>query len=74
MILAGMAAIDETFRGSLVAILQGDFANQLAIPAQHVEHFTRLVTSSMRAAGANHFPLVGFAAAGLVLFVLMFRT
>ncbi len=73
-VVAGMAAIDGTVRGSLVGILRGEFPIALTMPDVRLQHIARMLTDTMGLPSGNLVPLVGFALAGVALFVLMFRT
>lgn len=78
-IVAAMAAIDETIRGSLVGLFQGGlpnaaFLNDLSIPMLRAQHVVRMFSNSVGLSGGNHVVLMGFGLGTIVLFVLMLRS
>jgi hypothetical protein len=78
-IVAGMAAIDETIRGSLVGLFQGGLPNaavldELSIPMLRAQHVVQMFSNSVGLSGGNHAVLMGFGLGTIVLFVLMLRS
>jgi hypothetical protein len=78
-IVAAMAAIDETIRGSLVGLFQGGlpnaaFLNDLSIPMLRAQHVVRMFSNSVGLSGGNDVVLMGFGLGTIVLFVLMLRS
>jgi hypothetical protein len=78
-VVAGMAAIDETVRASLVGLVEGrvpaqTLVRQLSVPVVHAQRLAQTFSDGLGLAGGNHFMLVSFAVAGVVLFVLMFKS
>jgi hypothetical protein len=78
-IVAGMAAIDETIRGSLVALFQGGLPNvavlnELSLPTLRAQKVVQMFSNSVGLSGGNHVVLMGFGFGTIVLFVLMLRS
>lgn len=72
VVVAGMAAIDKTFRGALVELVDGRLP--FTVPDLRLQHVTRTFTDTIGLPGGSHVPLLGFGLAAVVLFVLMIRT
>ena len=78
-IVAAMAAIDETIRGSLVGLFQGGlpnaaFVNDLSMSMLRAQHVVRMFSNSVGLSGGNDVVLMGFGLGTIVLFVLMLRS
>ena len=78
-IVGGMAAIDETIRGSLVSLFRGNlstvaFLNELTVPMLRAQHVVQMFSNSVGLSNGNHAVLMGFGLGTIVLFVLMLRS
>jgi hypothetical protein len=70
VVLAGMAAIDETTRGYFDRVIGGDVQMFALLPNLRVHRIIQTVTDF----GEANAPMVLFAGVAAVLFVLMFKT
>jgi hypothetical protein len=78
-IVAAMAAIDETIRGSLIGLFQGGlpnaaFLNELSVSMLRAQHVVRMFSNVVGLSGGNDVVLMGFGLGTIVLFVLMLRS
>jgi hypothetical protein len=70
VVVAGMAAIDETTNGYVARVINGDFQMSTLMPNLRVHRIMQTVTDF----GEANAPMVLFAGVAAVLFVLMFKT
>ena len=73
VLIAAMAAIDETFRGRLLGILNGESSNQLALAGVSLQRVAHAVMETVGDYRAAHSPLMFFVLAAVALFLLMLR-
>jgi hypothetical protein len=73
VLVAAMAAIDETFRGQLLGMLNGESSTQLALAGVGLQRATRMVMETVGDYRAVHSPLMFFVLAAGALFLLMLR-
>jgi hypothetical protein len=73
ILVAAMAAIDETVREEVVGALSGDVGNNLAMASASVQRTANTVIGAALEYSDMNTPLVFFSVVAVVLFVLMLR-
>jgi hypothetical protein len=73
VLLAAVAASNETFRIKLAGLLSGESSNELAIAGGGLQRIVHTVTETVGSNATMHTPLVLFVLVAAVLLVLMLR-
>lgn len=73
-VVTGIAIVDDTCRRYLLNALHGDFPSAPALPDLRLLHLTRTIGDALGLPIGSQGPLMIFAAFGIVLFVMLFRS
>ena len=73
ILVAGVAAVDETVRRRLVGVFTGEAVSELSVLSSTLHRFVRLGSEAL-GYGNDGATLFYFAIAAIVLLVLMLRT
>lgn len=73
VLVATVAANNETFRGKLAGLLNGESSNELAMAGGGLQRIVHTITETIGSNSAMHTPLVLFVLVAAALLVLMLR-
>jgi hypothetical protein len=74
VLVGGMAALDETVRGALFGLFNGQLPIAISVPDLRIQDMPRMLTGALGLPTGAQLPFLGFGLVGVVLVVLMFRS